>query len=180
MGKTDPPPRKRQKAGEDKEQAQQEVRRAWRGGRAVPDSTVRRRNALMRYMSLYLLAWSDSMICALQDTDTSQMAAAEEAAAAAGATPTGRKAPRGARAAAEQPAAAGDPAGQQQPQQRARKASRRQGGGGTTSAAAAAADQGGEAAPKAAAAFQPRDRRFTADSDTIMEAVVKVRLTLTV
>jgi hypothetical protein len=29
-------------------------------------------------------------------------------------------------------------------------------------------------APKPAAAFQPRDRRFTADSDTIMEAVVKV------
>jgi hypothetical protein len=33
--------------------------------------------------------------------------------------------------------------------------------------------------PKAAAAFQPRDKRFTADSDTIMEAVVKVCLTLT-
>ncbi|KAF6252023.1 trypsin-like cysteine/serine peptidase domain-containing protein [Scenedesmus sp. NREL 46B-D3] len=110
-----------------------------------------------------------------EDTDTSQMAATEEAAAAAaaaGASPSGRKAPRGARASAEQPPAAGDPAGQQQPQQRARKASRRQGGGGTTSAAAAG-DLAGEAA-KPASAFQPRDRRFTADSDTIMEAVVKV------
>ncbi|WIA23171.1 hypothetical protein OEZ86_010064 [Tetradesmus obliquus] len=109
-----------------------------------------------------------------EDTDTSQLAATDEAAAAAASTPAGRKAPRGPRAAAEQPAAAGDASGQQQPQQRGRKGSRRQGGGGTTSAAAAAADLAGDPAGKPGAAFQPRDRRFTADSDTIMEAVVKV------
>lgn len=48
MGKTDPPPRKRQKAGEDQAQAQQEVRGDPPGGSAVPGWAGQRQLAYNR------------------------------------------------------------------------------------------------------------------------------------
>eukprot|EP00775_Hariotina_reticulata_P010690 gene10690-10848_t len=98
-----------------------------------------------------------------EDTDTSQQMAEDATASRPG---RGRPA-----ASLSAPEAAVEDANRQ------RRGTRRQGGAGTTSAGAGAAPEAPSPAPKAPTAFGAagRSQRFTADSDTIMEAVVKVR-----
>eukprot|EP00878_Enallax_costatus_P009462 GHUV01009887.1.p1 GENE.GHUV01009887.1~~GHUV01009887.1.p1 ORF type:complete len:535 (+),score=127.38 GHUV01009887.1:151-1755(+) len=107
---------------------------------------------------------------AKEDTDTSQLEAAPADIAEPEQPSSARKPPRS-RAPAEQPSAEDASAATQ----RQRRGTRRQAGGGTTSAAADDNLQPpGHVVPVQPVAFRPKGSKFTADSDTLMEAVVKV------
>lgn len=111
------------------------------------------------------------MMLYAQDTDTSQLEAAPAEIAEPEQQPSGARKPPRSRSAAEQPTA--DDVGAAG--QRQRRSTRRQAGGGTTSAAADDNLQPpGHVVPVQPVAFRPKGSQFTADSDTLMEAVVKV------
>lgn len=119
----------------------------------------------LRHINATLQSWLTGLLP--QDTDTSQLDAVAGNVDAE--QPTSARKPPRSRAAGEQ-ASADDASAAAQ---RQRRGTRRQGGGGTTSAAAAAENLQPAGQP---VAFRPKASKFTADSDTIMEAVVKVSL----